>query len=117
LLNAIQATPSGGSVRVASRVLEGRVKGLEYRDVEGKLAVLSVEDEGPGIPDAVLPRVFEPFYTTKSEGTGLGLAISLRIAEAHGGSLTAENRAEGGARFTLSLPLADEAATPRGENG
>jgi signal transduction histidine kinase len=117
LLNAIQATPSGGSVRVASKVQEGRVKGLEYRDVEGKLAALVVEDEGPGIPETVLPRVFEPFYTTKSEGTGLGLAISLRIAEAHGGNLTAENRLEGGARFTLSLPLADEAPTPRGENG
>lgn len=109
LLNAVQATPAGRGVTVRARPLTGKVKGLEYREVEGRLVALTVEDDGPGIADDALPRIFEPFFTTKSEGTGLGLAISLRIAEAHGGTLTAENRAEGGARLALTLPLATEA--------
>jgi two-component system, NtrC family, sensor histidine kinase HydH len=108
LLNALQATPRGRTVEVRTSVRPGKVKGLEYRDVEGELASIVVEDEGDGIAEEVLPRIFEPFFTTKSEGTGLGLAISHRIAEAHGGSLTAENRTEGGARFTLTLPRSPE---------
>jgi signal transduction histidine kinase len=106
LLNAIQATPPGKRIRIGCATREGKVKGLEFREVEGTLADLSVEDEGSGIPDVDLPRIFEPFFTTKAEGTGLGLAISLRIAEAHGGTLRAENGSNGGARFTLTLPLA-----------
>lgn len=106
ILNAAQATGPGGGIRVLGGVRDGLVKGLEYRDVEGRLVEIVVEDEGPGIPAADLARVFQPFYTTRPEGTGLGLAISLRIAEAHGGTLKAENRAGGGARFVLSLPAA-----------
>ncbi|MBI5446732.1 MAG: sensor histidine kinase [Deltaproteobacteria bacterium] len=105
LLNAVQATPPGGSVTIRGEVRPGKVRGPEYREVEGQLVALMVEDEGPGIPEDVLGRVFDPFFTTKSEGTGLGLAISRGIAQAHGGSLTVENRQEGGARFTLALPL------------
>lgn len=108
LLNAIQATPPGHGIVLRARPLAGKVQGLEYREVEGRLLSLTVEDEGPGIPDDLLPRLFEPFFTTKSEGTGLGLAISLRIAQAHGGSLAAANRPEGGARFTLTLPLCED---------
>jgi signal transduction histidine kinase len=106
LLNAVQATAAGGAIAVRGAVRVGLVKGLEYRDVEGRLVEVTVEDEGPGIPAADLAKVFLPFYTTRPEGTGLGLAISLRIAEAHGGTLKAENRPEGGARFVLSLPAA-----------
>ncbi|MBI5016193.1 MAG: sensor histidine kinase [Deltaproteobacteria bacterium] len=108
LLNAIQATPTGHGLIIQARALSGTVQGPEYREVEGRLIALTVEDEGPGISEELLPRIFEPFFTTKSEGTGLGLAISLRIAQAHGGTLTAENRPEGGARFTLTLPLFEE---------
>lgn len=116
LLNAVQAVPRGGDIRLRGAIREGLVKGLEFRDVEGRLVEIIVEDEGPGIPEAALPKIFSPFFTTKPEGTGLGLAISLRIAEAHGGTLRAENRPEGGARFTLTLPAARDAAdrgTPR----
>jgi signal transduction histidine kinase len=117
LLNAVQAVPRGGGIRLRGVTREGKVKGLEFRDVEGRLVEIEVEDEGPGIPEAALPKIFSPFYTTKPEGTGLGLAISLRIAEAHGGTLRAENRPEGGARFTLTLPAAVDAEhgeAPRG---
>ncbi len=98
LLNAAQVTRPGGEIRVRGGVREGLVKGLEYRDVEGRLVEVVVEDEGPGLAEADLEKVFVPFYTTRPEGTGLGLAISLRIAEAHGGTLKAENRPEGAGR-------------------
>ena len=104
LLNAVQVTKPGGEIHLRGGVREGLVKGLEYRDVEGRLVEIVAEDEGPGIPEEDLAKVFQPFYTTRPEGTGLGLAISLRIAESHGGTLKAENRPGGGARFVLSLP-------------
>ncbi len=67
-----------------------------------------VEDNGPGIPPEALSRLFEPFFTTKppGKGTGLGLALCREYVGRVGGTLHAENRAEGGARFILSLPLA-----------
>ncbi|MGC9317141.1 MAG: PAS domain S-box protein [Armatimonadota bacterium] len=74
---------------------------------EDDMVCLSVTDTGPGLAEDVIDRVFEPFFTTKprGEGTGLGLSICRRIAEAHGGSITAAN-VEDGARFTLRLPIA-----------
>jgi len=78
--------------------------------------VATVEDDGHGIPDDVLPRVFEPFFTTKrtGKGTGLGLSVSYQIIRQMGGAIVAENRAEGGARFTIMLDAApaDVAADP-----
>jgi C4-dicarboxylate-specific signal transduction histidine kinase len=67
-----------------------------------------VEDNGPGIPETVLPRLFEPFFTTKppGKGTGLGLALCREYMARSGGTLTADNRPEGGARFTLTLKAA-----------
>jgi len=66
--------------------------------------VVEVRDNGPGIAAASLPRIFEPFYTTKASGTGLGLAISAGIVRDFGGELTATNRSGGGAVFRLALP-------------
>ena len=83
--------PDGGTLTVACLA---EPEGLE----------LEVADSGPGLPDDVLPRIFEPFFTTKQGGTGLGLAIVSRIAEAHGGSVTARNAPGGGAAFTLRIP-------------
>lgn len=82
--------------------VEGRVVGGDV--------VVDVTDSGPGIPPDVLPRLFEPFFTTKDEGTGLGLPISAGIARDHGGDLTAENGADGGAVFHLRLPAAPKNA-------
>jgi len=74
---------------------------------------LVVADRGPGIPDGQLERVFEPFVTFREEGLGLGLAISRSIVTAHGGSIRAENNADGGATFRCLLPVAQvEQALP-----
>jgi C4-dicarboxylate-specific signal transduction histidine kinase len=73
-------------------------------------AVLEMRDNGPGIPADVLPRLFEPFNTTKPEGTGLGLAICATIVREHDGALTAGNRSEGGAVFRIALPAAKAVA-------
>jgi len=80
-----------------------------FRD--GQMAVLSVRDTGPGIPEETLGRIFDRFYRVAKGrerdkgGTGLGLSIARKLAEAHGGSLDAANHPEGGAVFTLRLPL------------
>jgi len=69
---------------------------------------ICVSDNGPGIPEYDLAKIFLPFYTTKSEGTGLGLAIVQKVALQHGGSIEARNRQGGGAEFYLWLPLRQE---------
>jgi signal transduction histidine kinase len=66
---------------------------------------ICVADNGAGIPEGDLQKIFLPFFTTKSEGTGLGLAIVQKVALQHGGSIEARNRTERGAEFLLWLPL------------
>ena len=65
---------------------------------------ISVADDGPGIPAEILPRIFEPFYTTRPQGTGLGLAVVQAVAAAHGGRVTADS-AGNGTRISLHLPI------------
>jgi PAS domain S-box-containing protein len=93
VLNALDAMPRSGSLEVVLRApLEDRVE-------------LQVLDTGPGILPQLLPRIFEPFVSSKETGLGLGLAVSRRIAEDHAGTLSASNHPEGGARFVLTLPV------------
>lgn len=91
VMNGLQAAGRGGQVAIAA-----------WRDADA--AVIEVADSGPGIAEELLPRVFNPFFTTKDTGTGLGLAIVHRIIEAHEGSIVVSNRAGGGAVFALRLP-------------
>ena len=75
---------------------------------------LTIRDHGPGLSDAALPHLFEPFFTTKAagDGLGLGLAISTGIVNDFGGTLGGANHPDGGAVFTLEIPLATNTATP-----
>ena len=68
-----------------------------------------VEDDGPGIPSEMQPRLFQPFQSTKAGGTGLGLALVHRVVEGHGGRISVGERSGGGASFTLVLPAKEVA--------
>jgi signal transduction histidine kinase len=101
--NAIGALDGAGAITIRTR-----------RD--GTWAVVEIEDDGPGIPDAIQSRVFDPFFTTKApgQGTGLGLSISHRIVtDRHQGTITLVSR-PGCTRFTIRLPLAAEPAAAGG---
>ncbi len=91
VLNAVDAMPDGGRLELTA-------------DRDRTAVQLAVADSGPGLSDETLRHLFEPFVTTKQSGTGLGLTIVERIAEVHGGTITAENVPAQGARFTLRLP-------------
>jgi CheY-like chemotaxis protein len=80
-------------------------------------AVITVEDDGPGVPPELLTRIFDPFYTTKpeGEGTGLGLSVSAGIVDDHNGKISALPRPEGGARFQVELPLHTAEPLPASE--
>jgi nitrogen fixation/metabolism regulation signal transduction histidine kinase len=100
--NGIQSMErNGGRLRVRLSVETGP-------DEPGRRLVVSVEDEGAGIPEADLPRLFDPYFSKKEGGVGLGLAMVKRIVEEHGGRATALNRIDGrpGAIFRISLPAA-----------
>ena len=105
--NGIEAARgSGATPRV---VISGTIEELAGHSWQR----VRVADNGPGIPEGDLPKIFLPFFTTKSEGTGLGLAVVQKIALQHGGSIEARNqssndRAGGGAEFLLWLPLRQE---------
>jgi two-component system sensor histidine kinase HydH len=71
---------------------------------DGAELAYEVRDFGEGIPGGEEEQIFEPFHTTRVRGTGLGLAVARRIAEQHGGSVTAGNHPEGGAVFRLRIP-------------
>ncbi len=91
LMNAHEATPPRGMLRVELAMTGGR-------------ATAAIIDTGPGVPAALLEQVFEPFFTTKKHGSGLGLAICAAIAQTHGAKLRAANRRMGGAVFTVEFP-------------
>ncbi|MHB8837121.1 MAG: sensor histidine kinase [Candidatus Methylomirabilia bacterium] len=106
MANAIDAMPSGGTLRVSTRLAAARC--LSF-------VTVAIEDTGGGIPDADLGRLYEPFFTTKKmgEGTGLGLPITRKIVEAHGGFMTVANRAGGGFVAALWFPYQDDEALAR----
>jgi CheY-like chemotaxis protein len=94
LLNAQDAMTAGGIIRITGATQDGKI-------------VVNVEDEGEGIPEENLPHIFDPFFSTKGEnGTGLGLSIASASMARIGGSISAANRAQGGAIFALKFPIA-----------
>jgi two-component system sensor histidine kinase HydH len=92
-MNAIQAMPKGGKILVS----------IESAD---SIVNICIEDEGPGVPEELLERIWDPFFTTKEKGTGLGLGIVKNIIESHNGRIRVENRKEGlGVRVIIELPM------------
>lgn len=103
--NAIKFTPEASRISVATRL-----------DAQARRTVLTVRDQGPGIPEEERDAIFEPFVQSSrtqqvAGGTGLGLAISKKILDAHGGSICSYNGQAGGAVFEISLPLEGDGAT------
>lgn len=92
--NALESMPNGGCLRIAT----------SYRREE-KQVVLEVEDSGVGINPEHIPRIFDPFFTSKKSGTGLGLAICKRVVNDHGGTIQVQSKLGRGTIFTVSLPL------------
>jgi len=102
LLNAIQAmeNPTSGepgAIHVTLRQDDGTV-------------IITVADEGKGIPREILPNIFRPFFTTKGHGTGLGLSLARRIVESHGGTISARSELGKGTQFTIQLPVGHDSA-------
>jgi signal transduction histidine kinase len=92
ILNSIQAMPDGGTIRVYADEIDGQM-------------IVSVQDNGPGIAESVMPYLFKPFFTTKAKGSGLGLASSKKIIESHGGVVSVGSQLGLGSRFFFSIPL------------
>jgi signal transduction histidine kinase len=102
LLNAMQAMPSGGIVRVSVRR-------------ERRLAIVEIADTGIGISAALLPRIFDLYFTTKPRGSGIGLAMTYRILQLHGGAMEVRSDADPaspkrGTTFTLQIPISNAPA-------
>ncbi|MDA8429821.1 MAG: ATP-binding protein [Geobacteraceae bacterium] len=93
--NALEAMPGGGEIMIATSADTDHVS-------------ITISDTGPGIQEADLPLIFEPFFTRKGAGTGLGLSISQRIVEEHHGQIFVESASPSGTLFTLKLPLTSE---------
>jgi signal transduction histidine kinase len=96
LLNAIQAMDRPGAVHVSLRC-------------DNEIVIVTVADEGKGIPPEILPNIFRPFFTTKGHGTGLGLSLARRIVESHGGTISVRSEVGKGTQFMIQLPVAHEA--------
>jgi signal transduction histidine kinase len=89
------------------QVNEGVIEIASWTNLDEPAVVFSVRDSGPGIPADIHDKIFTPFFTTKpiGEGTGLGLSIVKGIVEQHNGHITAANHPDGGALFTVFLPI------------
>lgn len=97
LVNALEAVDGSGRIDMSATL-------------QNDTLLVSVADDGPGLPPGDAEQVFDPFFSTRERGSGLGLAIARRIAQAHDGEITAGNQPSGGAVFTLSLPVGKESA-------
>jgi len=96
VLNACQSMEEGGSLRIKIDLATA---------CRGSALTVAFADNGPGVPEALREKIFNPFFTTKSQGTGLGLAIAQKIAQDHGGALAFEPNTPRGAIFIFSFPL------------
>ncbi len=106
LINAVQAMPEGGNITLRARniILESGHITLK----PGKYIQIQVQDQGCGIPRSLLPSIFDPYFTTKTEGNGLGLAVVHSIIKKHGGHIAVASRPGEGTLFTIHLPATEK---------
>ncbi|MCJ8501815.1 sensor histidine kinase [Desulfatitalea alkaliphila] len=97
IINACEAMENGGRIDIQEAV--------DADDPAGPMALLHVRDDGPGIPERLREKVFQPFFTTKEEGTGLGLSIVARIVHEHGGRIQIDPAKGMGTTFIIALPI------------
>ena len=100
IINACEAMGSGGLIMISEE--ESEKKNM------GRVSVITLSDNGPGIPESIQEKVFQPFFSCKEEGTGLGLTIAERIVSEHGGWLDLKSREGEGATFIINLPITKE---------
>ncbi len=110
VLNAVQAMPGGGHIRI-DLANEEVAPGESRLLAPGRYLRMTIADDGTGIPPEVLPRIFDPYFTTKKTGSGIGLATVYSIVRKHGGHITVESTVGVGTTFQLRLPASDEAPT------
>lgn len=110
VINAVQAMPNGGRVLVSSHNINLEANsGLHLPP--GRYVQVSVQDEGVGIPSEILPKIFDPYFTTKATGSGLGLATSYSIIRNHNGLMTVQSIVGEGTVFKVYLPASDKPLT------
>jgi PAS domain S-box-containing protein len=107
VINAIQAMPTGGLIKIRGENLEVAA-GSELPLETGRYVKISIQDEGIGISAELLPRIFEPYFTTKQKGSGLGLATSYSIIKNHNGHISVESELGIGTMFKVYLPASDQ---------
>jgi nitrogen-specific signal transduction histidine kinase len=106
VLNAVQAMPQGGTVVIRGRRVRSPGAGLPHILSTGDHVALEISDQGNGIAAADLPRIFDPYFSTKAKGSGLGLAVSYSIVRNHDGMIDVQSRPGQGSTFTIYLPAA-----------
>ncbi|MGE5370345.1 MAG: PAS domain S-box protein [Solirubrobacterales bacterium] len=104
VINAIQAMPNGGTVWITAENMENEPGGGLPQLSNGHYIHVSIQDEGMGIPEEHLPRIFDPYYTTKATGSGLGLATAYSIIRNHNGCISVDSLWRVGTTFHLYLP-------------
>ncbi|MCK4680989.1 ATP-binding protein, partial [bacterium] len=90
--NAIQSMPDGGRIEIST-------------EQSGHMIVITVRDNGPGIPKEIMSKLFVPFFTTRKAGSGLGMAVTRRIVENHGGGIGVDSAPGEGTTVRISIPI------------
>ncbi len=107
VINAEQAMPRGGTITLLAGNVQMTSENRVGELAAGRYVKISVEDEGIGIPPEILPRIFDPYFTTKPEGHGLGLAGTYSIIHRHGGYISVESEVDAGTSFTFYVPASE----------
>jgi PAS domain S-box-containing protein len=113
IINAQQAMPRGGVIEVRAANVWASPPGTEPSIEDSPFVRISIRDHGTGIGSEDLPRIFDPYFTTKPTGSGLGLAVAHSVVKSHGGFITVESTVGAGALFNVFLPRAVRLDVPR----